>query len=112
MTAIRDMWAEGFHVYWRKGSDSKYSVVIWNLIHVIPREVWGSFCDHMASEIGDTECSSISAAQIARAIKRWDGLPPETRGEPVYFCRSFKALLELMDNDELSGLEAWFQQIA
>src|SRR6266576_2077923 len=97
---LREMFAEGFHTYWRKGSHTTYSSVIWNLIHALRPEIWGSFCKHVNSKIGEIACEKITAADIKRAITTWEP-NPELRDKDRHLAVSFKCLIEMMDANEL-----------
>jgi len=89
--------AEGFHTAFRKGLDSKASVIIWNTIHLLDPEIWRDFCHEVVDGKGSLEdrCKNAEAIQ---------------RGEAG--CNLMRTGLDMMKREEFEAIEKhWLADI-
>lgn len=110
---MQEMWGEGFSTYWRKGSDTKLSSVIFNIIHALPDDdvIWPAFNTFVFEQIGEITCVNITAAQIKKAVLGWDtdqATKLGLRGSARHLAIAFSSSMCLIDDNEFSNLAEWF----
>lgn len=70
-TTQRENLGEALHSALRKLCDSKPTSLAWNLIHVLPGEIWGSYLDHVHARLKDAPADR-RALVLRKASLDWD----------------------------------------
>jgi hypothetical protein len=92
-----------FHRTLRVSMDNDYSVVLWNMIHLIPNEIFEDFCNYCDpswKDGFDPVCCALGWASNRRYI---------FKGEDEQHYYMFQATLKMMDNDSRESINAAFE---
>lgn len=100
-----DEMAELFHTGLRKALDSKWSSIIWNVIHILPKDVWADYVDFMAKAALKWNMEKITLENVT-ALFKWEG-KATSRGE-----RSLHLLLEAASPEDILCMHEWFKGCA
>lgn len=114
-------WGMAVHTALRKGVDTDWSVLLWNMFHIIPDydedrlakrdRVWLHFCTWCEKRYRETseKPSEIIAAYVA---KRDDyGVPSEERFPSSNGMTMLIFALKLCDQETLDGIDSWIGYI-
>lgn len=111
---MMEMWGEGFSTFWRRGSHTELSSVIFNMIHALPPDdpVWPAFNTFIFDRIGHITCATITAKQIASAVRAWnvdDVDKLKLTAQHRHLALAYSCALRLIDDREFDNLQDWFR---
>ena len=114
---LTDHFDETFHTGLRKGLDTRYSVLSYNIIHLVPNEVWQAFCAYMIAGLKD---KPISAECFGRLLAKWrsdvflvrlyqnDNAHWERLKRDSRLIYAFDAAMNCMPLEDVAALVEWF----
>lgn len=94
---------------WRKGHDSDWSAVVWNLVYVINDDVWMVFIREVTKEL--QTCETFDGKALAEAYRRGTETIMDMReeGKERYAKVAFACAIGMASTSDLVGDVAWLK---
>jgi hypothetical protein len=100
---IDHAFGEVFHTALRKGSDTEWSVLLWNLIHMTDSKVWINLCDKAAPVWN----SGKTVREAVMAWVAWEREGLQTQKDFDYASQLHTHRTTLMTAVELCDQQTW-----
>lgn len=116
---LSEQFGETFHTGLRKGIDTRYSVLAYNIVHLVPGEVWQAFCAYMIAGLQD-RLGPLRPEDVGRLLGKWHSDPFLERlyGEhrdrwerlkrDMRLIHTFDAAMNCMPQNDIPALTEWF----
>lgn len=123
LATLKDTFSGTFSSGFRKGSDTKYSAVMFNLIQLLPHEVWDAWAEGIKARL--THKNQLTTGEVISRLCEFDTIAPDWWGqqfdEPIrlighreqnklaLWARLYQYALDAMPDEDWDAMANWFK---